>query len=129
MYRDKLEEIRLEKKVSNRKWSEDSGVSLDTISRIIHPQNPDKDSPKVNTLEDLCRALGVELWEIFYAGNTSMVSLQVEIDTLKAERDALIAENGALKGKIEVLRDKVDLLKDDLIAAHNYYIRKEAKEQ
>lgn len=129
MYRDKLEEIRLEKKVSNRKWSEDSGVSLDTISRIIHPQNPDKDSPKVNTLEDLCRALGVELWEIFYTGNTSLVSLQVEIDTLKAERDALIAENGALKGKIDVLRDKVDLLKDDLIAAHNYYIRKEAKEQ
>mgnify|MGYP003292826299 CR=1 FL=1 len=49
--------------------------------------------------------------------------------TLKAERDALIAENGALKGKIDVLRDKVDLLKDDLIATHNYYIRKEAKEQ
>jgi DNA-binding Xre family transcriptional regulator len=124
MYRDKLEEIRLEKKVSNRKWSEDSGVSLDTISRIIHPQNPDKDSPKVNTLEDLCRALGVEVWEIFYTGNTSLVSLQVEIDALKAERDALIAENGALKNRVETLRDKVDSLKDEIIATHNYYIKK-----
>ena len=125
MYRDKLEEIRLEKKVSNRKWSEDSGVSLDTISRIIHPQNPDKDSPKVNTLEDLCRALGVEVWEIFYAGNTSLVSLQIEIDALKAERDALIAENGALKNRVETLRDKVDSLKDEIIATHNYYIKKD----
>lgn len=131
MYRDKLEEIRLEKKVSNRKWSEDSGVSLDTISRIIHPQNPDKDSPKVNTLEDLCRALGVEVWEIFYTGNTSLVSLQVEIESLKAERDALIAENGALKNhaetlrdKVDSLRDKVDSLKDEIIATHNYYINK-----
>lgn len=124
MYRDKLEEIRLEKKVSNRKWSEDSGVSLDTISRIIHPQNPDKDSPKVNTLEDLCRALGVEVWEIFYTGNTSLVSLQVEIESLKAERDALIAENGALKSRVETLRDKVDSLKDEIIATHNYYIKK-----
>ena len=124
MYRDKLEEIRLEKKVSNRKWSEDSGVSLDTISRIIHPQNPDKDSPKVNTLEDLCRALGVEVWEIFYNGNTSLVSLQIEIDALKAERDALIAENGALKNRVETLRDKVDSLKDEIIATHNYYIKK-----
>lgn len=124
MYRDKLEEIRLEKKVSNRKWSEDSGVSLDTISRIIHPQNPDKDSPKVNTLEDLCRALGVEVWEIFYTGNTSLVSLQIEIDALKAERDALIADNGALKSKVEALKEKLDVLKDDLIATHNYYIKK-----
>ena len=124
MYRDKLEEIRLEKKVSNRKWSEDSGVSLDTISRIIHPQNPDKDSPKVNTLEDLCRALGVEVWEIFYTGNTSLVSLQVEIESLKAERDALIAENGALKSMVETLRDKNDALKDEIIATHNYYIKK-----
>ena len=124
MYRDKLEEIRLEKKVSNRKWSEDSGVSLDTISRIIHPQNPDKDSPKVNTLEDLCRALGVEVWEIFYTGNTSLVSLQAEIDALKSERDALIAENGALKSRVETLRDKVDSLKDEIIATHNYYIKK-----
>ena len=124
MYRDKLEEIRLEKKVSNRKWSEDSGVSLDTISRIIHPQNPDKDSPKVNTLEDLCRALGVEVWEIFYTGNTSLVSLQVEIESLKTERDALIAENGALKSRVETLRDKVDSLKDEVIATHNYYMKK-----
>ena len=121
MYRDKLEEIRKEKHITNKKWSEESGVSIDTIARIIHPENPIKDSPRVNTLEDLCKPLGVELWEIFYLGDRSFVSLQAEIATLKAERDALVAENAVLKNKVESLRNKVDSLKDDLIDTHNYY--------
>lgn len=121
MYRNKLEEFRKEKGVSNKKWSEQSGVSLDTIGRIIHPENPEKDSPRVNTLEDLCEALGVELWEIFYVGDRSFVDLQAELTALKTEHDALVAENAVLRDKVETLRDKVDNLKDDLIATHNYY--------
>ena len=121
MYRDRLEELRKEKGLSNKKWSEESGVSLDTISRIIRPENPEKDSPRVNTLEDLCEVLGVELWEIFYVGNTSLVALQAEINLLKSERDSLLAENAVLKEKNDTLRDKVDALKDDIIATHNYY--------
>ncbi len=124
MYRDRLEKLRKEKKITNKKWSEDSGVSIDTISRIIHPENPEKDSPRVNTLDDLCKALGVELWEIFYMGDRSFVSLQAEILSLKAERDALLVENGALKDKVETLRNKVDELKDEIISTHNHYIKK-----
>lgn len=121
MYRDRLEELRKEKGLSNKKWSEESGVSLDTISRIIHPENPEKDSPRVNTLEDLCEVLGVELWEIFYIGNTSLVALQAEINLLKSERDSLLAENAVLKEKTETLKEKIDTLKDDLIDTHKYY--------
>jgi transcriptional regulator with XRE-family HTH domain len=62
MYRCRLEELRKEKGLTNKKWSEESGVSVDTIARIIHPENPEKDSPRINTLEDLCKPLGVELW-------------------------------------------------------------------
>lgn len=121
MYRCRLEEIRKEKGLSYKKWSEESEVSVDTIDRIIHPENPQKDSPRVNTLEDLCKVLGVELWEIFYLGDRSFVALQAEIVTLKSERDALVAENAVLKEKIDTLKDKVDALKDDIIATHNYY--------
>lgn len=121
MYREKLDEIRREKKMTHKRWSEESGVSIDTISRIIHPDNPDKDSPKVNTLEDLCKPLDIELWEIFYIGDKSLVFLQAEVNALRAERDNLLIENGALKDKIETLRDKVDMLKDEIIALHNYY--------
>ena len=123
MYRDKLEELRKEKGISNKKWSEESGVSIDTIGRIIHPEHPDKDSPRVNTLEDLCEVLGVELWEIFYSGDRSFVNLQAELATLKAERDALVAENAVLKDKVDSLKDKVDTLKDEIIATHNHYIK------
>ena len=123
MYRDKLEEIRLEKRFTHKTWSEASGVSIDTIARVIHPENPIKDSPRVNTLEDLCKPLGVELWEIFYMGDRSFVSLQAELAALKSERDALVAENAVLKDKIDTLKDKVDNLKDELIATHNYYIK------
>lgn len=115
MYRDKLEEIRKAKGMSNKKWSEESGVSLDTIGRVIHPENPEKDSPRVSTLEALCKPLGVELWEIFYVGDRSFVDLQAENNSLKAERDALLAENGELRAKVEMLRDKVDSLNDIII--------------
>ena len=124
MYRNRLDEIRKEKNFTNKKWSEDSGVSIDTIARIIHPENPDKDSPRVNTLEDLCKPLGVELWEIFYTGDKSFVSMQAELTALKAERDALLIENGALKDKVETLRDKVDSLKDEIIDTHKHYIKR-----
>ena len=100
------------------------GVSIDTIDRIIHPETPDKDSPRVNTLENLCKVLGIELWELFYTGDKSLVVLQAEIHSLNAERDALLVENGALKDKVETLRDKVDSLKDEIIDTHNYYIKK-----
>lgn len=121
MYRERLEEIRKEKGFTNKRWAEESGVSIDTIMRILHPENPIKDSPRVSTLEDLCKPLGVELWEIFYLGDRSFVSLQAEINDLKTERHALIEENGALKEKVETLREKVDELKDDIIATHRYY--------
>ena len=123
MYRDRLEELRKEKGITNKRWSESSGVSVDTIMRVIHPDNPDKDSPRVSTLEDLCLPLGVELWEIFYMGDKSLVSLQAEIATLKAERDYLVAENAVQRDKIETLREKVDSLKDEIISTHNYYIK------
>ena len=123
MYRDKLVEFRKEKGITTKQWSIESGVSIDTINRIIHHDPSDKDSPKVNTLEDLCKPLSKELWEIFYTGNTSLVSQQAEIAALKAERDDLVAENAILKNKVESLRDKNDSLKDEIIATHNYYIK------
>ena len=122
MYRDKLLEFKKEKGISTKQWSIESGISIDTITRIIHPEHPEKDSPRVNTLEDLCKPLGVEIWEIFYMGDRSFVSLQAELTALKAERDALVAENAILKNKIDVQRDKIDILKDQIIDTHNYYI-------
>ena len=124
MYRCKLEEILKEKNLSPKKWSELSGVSVDTINRLIHPKNPDKDSLNVDTLERLCKALDIEPWILFYSGDRSLVSLQAELASLKAERDELVAENAVLKTKVETLREKNEALKDQIIEIHNYYIKK-----
>lgn len=115
MYRDRIEEIRIEKGLTLKQLSELSGVSLDTLSRIQHPENPDKDSPRIITLEQICKAFGIELWELFYTGTTSLVALQAEITALKAERDSLIAEVAVQKEKNEQSAIKIDELKDKLI--------------
>lgn len=115
MYRDRIEELRKEKGLSLKQLSELSGVSLDTLSRIQHPENPDKDAPRIPTLEDICKGLGIELWELFYTGNTSLVALQAEITALKAERDSLIADVAVQKEKNEQSAIKIDELKDKLI--------------
>jgi transcriptional regulator with XRE-family HTH domain len=123
MYRDRIDEIIKEKGYTYKRLSEESDISVDTINRVIHPENPQKDSPRVNTLEELCGVLEVELWEIFYMGDKSFVALQAEIAALKAERDALVAENAVLKEKVDTLKDKVDTLKDEIIAIHKHYIK------
>lgn len=128
MYRERLIEIRKEKGFTTKKWSELSGVSVDTINRITNPEHPQKDSPRVNTLEDLCKPLGVELWEIFYLGDRSFVSLQAEIGSLKIERDTLIADNAILKDRLETLLTKIDELKDEIISTHKHYNKLKSNE-
>ena len=128
MYRDKLEEIAKEKGFTHKRWSDESGVSIDTITRVVHPEHPDKDSPRVNTLEDLCTPLGIELWEIFYMGDKSFVDLQAELISLKAERDNLIVENGIMKEKIDILTKKVDTLKDELLEVYAHIVKNKSIE-
>lgn len=121
MWRDRLIEIKKEKNITTKMWSEASGIPVDTINRIVNSKKVKTDSPRIDTIEDLCTGLGVEVWEIFYLGDRSLISLQSEINNLKAERDALVAENAVSRAKIDTLKDKVDTLKDEIIACHNYY--------
>jgi transcriptional regulator with XRE-family HTH domain len=121
MYRDKLEQLRKEYGYSYKKWSEESGVSVDTLDRIVHPENPDKDSPRISSLEQACKPFNIEIWQLFYPGDPRFVTLQAEIDVLISERDALLRANEALTEKIGDLTRKVEDLKDELIATHKHY--------
>lgn len=124
MWRDRLIEIKKEKGMTTKFLAEKSGISEETLTRILNSKNIKTDAPRITTLIDVCTALGIELWEIFYTGEKSLVLLQAEIDSLKVERDTLLTDNGILKDRVEKLRDKVDDLKDQIIDTHNYYIKR-----
>ena len=124
MYRCKLEELRKLKGFSYKKWSEESGVSVDTINRIIHPENPDKDSPRINTLEALCKPLGVEVCEVLHSGNCAFASLQTEHTALISAQNELLLENANLRTNNDILRERVESLKDQIIDIHKYYMNK-----
>ena len=129
MWRDRVNEIRKEKGISIKMLSEKSGITEETLTRILSVKHVKTDSPRISTISDVCRAIEVEVWEIFYTGEKSLVNLQAEIAVLRSERDALISENGTLKDKVESLRDKVDVLKDEIINTHNHYIKIQNKNQ
>lgn len=115
MYRDRIREIMKEKGISKKQMEAESGVSVDTLQRIMSPDNPDKDSPTVKTIEHICRVLGIEIWELFYVGDKSLVGLQAELTALREERDMLLVDNAAMKIRAETLRDEVDRLKDEML--------------
>ena len=121
MYSEKLERLRRAKGLTHRQWSDASGVSLDTISLIIHPDHSGKYSPKVNTLEDLCKPLDVALWEVFYVGDHDLPAMASELAALRAERDVLRSDNATLLATAQALKEKIDQLKDELIDTHRHY--------
>lgn len=115
MWRDRMAEIKKEKGISTKVWSERSGLSPETINRIMNSHKSVTESPRLDTIEAMCVGLGVEVWEVFYVGDKSFVALQAENAGLKTERDWLIAQNAVLTEKNDALRDKVDSLKDIII--------------
>ena len=122
MWRDRMAEIKKEKGISTKEWSERSNVSVDTINRVMNSKKVKTESPRLDTIEDMCKGLGVEVWEIFYVGDRSFVSIQAENASLKAERDQLIADNAVQREKNDEYREKVDTLKDEIISVHKYYM-------
>ena len=125
MYRDRIIELMKEKGYTVKSLSEASGVSVDTIKRITEKGSHDKDSPKVNTLECICKTFGIELWELFYIGEKSLVGLQAEISSVRAERDALIAENAALMERTSRQQERIEGLVDDMLLLFNHCKKKQ----
>ena len=127
MFRDKLEELRRAKGLSYKQWDELSGVSSDTLCRIIHPDNIEKDSPRVNTLEKACAPLGIELWELFFTGDQSFVVAQRELAELHTEKERFIAENAVLTETVHTLRERNEALKDELLELYKHLHGKDGK--
>ena len=130
MWLEKLNDAIVKSGMSNKNLAEKSCVSEKTIIRIR--KSGGASLPSLDTLGELCSALGTTLEEIFSESNArlasgDLITLQNEVERLTAENGLLVAENTMLKDKVGVLTTEIDLLrtklehKEEIIALHNYY--------
>ena len=112
--------IRKEKGITTRMMAERADQALETIQRILDGTT---ENPRLDTMKRIADALEVELWELFFTGERSFVTMQTELISLRTERDKLVADNAVLETTVGKLREKNDALKDQIIDTHNYYIK------
>lgn len=111
---DNINAIRKEKGISTKMLADRADLPIETIQRILDGTT---ENPRLDTMKRIADALEVELWELFFTGDTSFIFTQKELVSLRTERDALLAETAVQKDKIDTLKEKVDSLKDELITA------------
>ena len=125
MWRSKLIELYKEqhatKGLTQKSLSDLSGVSVDTISRLLSPTYISKEGPGIENVISICNAFGIEPWELFYTGDKTFVAVQAELIAVRTERDTLALENAVLKSENDRLHTKVDTLRDEIIDAHKSY--------
>jgi transcriptional regulator with XRE-family HTH domain len=130
MWIEKLNDAIVKSGMTNKQLAEKSRVSEKTINRIRKAGGASQ--PSLDTLGELCGALGTTLEEIFSESSArlasgDLITLQNEVDRLTAENALIVAENSMLKDKVGVLSTEIDLLhtklehKEEIIALHNYY--------
>ena len=116
---DNINAIRKEKGITTKMMAERADLPLETIQRVLDGTT---ENPRLDTMKRIANALEVELWELFFTGDKSFVSMQKELISLRTERDALVVESATQKITIEFLREKNDKLKDQIIDTHTYYM-------
>lgn len=150
MWLEKLKEFRTASKLTNKQIAEKEGMPERTVARIFSGET---ESPSVENLRKITRALGCSLDDIFedtkvVVGRVDIVVLQAEVERLSSDLERLnsdlerlngelalaSAENAVLNSKITTLTAENDILrlklehKEELIALHNYYNKVKASE-
>lgn len=132
MWLDNIKELKAKTGMSSKQIAEKTNLPERTVSRIF---SGDTDNPYVDTLRRIVAVLGGSLDDIFAESKTvvagqDLVDLQADVERLTAEVGLLSAENSMLRDKVAVLTTESDLLrlklehKEEIIALHNYYIKK-----
>lgn len=132
MWLENLKELKAKTKMSSKQIAEKTNLPERTVVRIF---SGDTDNPYVDTLRRIVAVLGGSLDDIFaegtvVVGTPDIINVQEDIDRLNAELSLLGAENAVLKDKVAALSAENDLLrlklehKEEIIAIHNYYIKK-----
>lgn len=107
-----------------------------TIIRIITRKT---ETPRIDTIIDLGASVGLTPMEIFadtcaVVAPVELVDIKETADVIEAERDLIQAENEMLKSKLSACEMEIELLKnelrhkEELLAVHNFYIKRGTNE-
>lgn len=139
MWLDVLKERRKELGYTIKGISEKANLPERTVSRIFSGETED---PYASNLHRIAVVLDLSLDDLLADGGSvvggkkfavlkeEVDNLTAEVERLNSELAILTAENSVLKDKVGVLTAENDILrlklehKDQLLALHNYYIKK-----
>lgn len=136
MWLDRLKELKKETGMSLNQIADMTGLPDKTIDRIFSGRT---NNPYVDTLHRIVSVLGGSLDDLLadtkvVVGTEKLATLQESIDATTAELDMLKAEIAVLRDKVTTLTAENDLLriklelKEEMLAIHNYYIRRKDNE-
>jgi transcriptional regulator with XRE-family HTH domain len=133
MWLDKLKDLKAYAKMTSKDIAAKANLPEDTVSRIFAGKTLD---PRVDTIRRIVAVLDGSIDDIFAESGAVVVNATIarikaeaeknaaELELLTVEATALRNENSALRAENEVLRLKLEH-KEEIIAIHNYYIRRE----
>lgn len=134
MWLDRIIEEKEKLGLTPKAMSERTGGRLPekTIIRILTGKT---EAPRIDTIIDLGSSVGLTPREIFsdtcaVVAPVGLVEIKETADVIEAERDLVQRENDMLKAKVSAYEMEIELLKkelqhkEELLAVHNYYIKK-----
>jgi lambda repressor-like predicted transcriptional regulator len=114
MWRERIIATRKAKGITIQTMSDNSDPHLtpETITRVLSSKT---ESPRVDTVLNVGRTVGLEPWEIFaddalIVAYQGFLTLQAEFESVKAERDALLSEVETLREGITTASSTVNAL-------------------
>ena len=132
MWLDNLKELKKAKGMSVKQIADATNLPERTVSRIF---SGDTDNPYIDTLHRIVSVLDGSLDNILadtktVVGNANLKTLQDDVDRLNNEVILLQAKLSIAEDKVGTLTTENDILrmklehKEEIIALHNYYIKK-----
>lgn len=132
MWRERIIEAKTAQGISTKTMAERMQTNEKTVKRLL---SDDSKSPYITTVLDAGAAVGLSPQEIFaesglLIGNKTVAELQEELNILNNELRLYQDDCAILQGRVNTLTTENDKLrmelahKEELLAVHNYYIKK-----
>jgi len=132
MWLDNLKELRKNSGMSLKQIADATKIPESTIKRIF---GGDTDDPYVSTIHRIVIALGGSLDHILADTNAvlsteSLVEVKENAEVIEAQNELIHVNNKMLEAKVSALEIEIELLKkelqhkEELLAVHNYYIKR-----